>query len=115
VVAEAEPDRSARSSAPRATPGAAPSNFLGLVVSELSDERRSQLRLRGGVQVDSADGAAARAGIQAGDLILSINNQEIASLAQFNEVVAKLDRNRAVVALVRRGDSAQFVPIRPGR
>jgi serine protease Do len=73
------------------------------------------LRLRGGVQVDSADGAAARAGIQAGDLILSINNQEIANLAQFNEVVAKLDRNRAVVALVRRGDSAQFVPIRPGR
>ncbi|MEY3705622.1 MAG: Peptidase [Pseudomonadota bacterium] len=115
VVAEAEPDRSARSSTPRAAPGAAPSNFLGLVVSELSDERRSQLRLRGGVQVDSADGAAARAGIQAGDLILSINNQEIANLAQFNEVVAKLDRNRAVVALVRRGDSAQFVPIRPGR
>jgi len=85
------------------------------MVSELSEERRNQLRLRGGVQVDAADGPAARAGVQAGDLILSINNQEIANLAQFNDVVARLDRTRAVVALVRRGDSAQFVPIRPGR
>ena len=115
VVSEAEPDRTARAAAPRSTPGAAPSNFLGLVVSELSDERRNQLRLRGGVQVDAVDGPAARAGVQAGDLILSINNQEIANLAQFNDVVAKLDRTRAVVALVRRGDSAQYVPIRPGR
>ncbi|NCV56985.1 MAG: PDZ domain-containing protein [Betaproteobacteria bacterium] len=66
-------------------------------------------------QRDAADGPAARAGIQAADLILSINNQDIVNLAQFNDLVAKLDRNRAVVALVRRGDSAQFVPIRPGR
>lgn len=115
MVAEAEPDRTARSTAPRSTPGGAPTNFLGLAVSELSDERKNQLRIRGGVQVDMADGAAARAGVQPGDLILSINNQEIGNLAQFNEVVSRLDRNRAVVALVRRGDSAQFVPIRPGR
>ncbi|NCV71640.1 MAG: PDZ domain-containing protein, partial [Betaproteobacteria bacterium] len=115
TVAEAEPDRTAKASAPRANPSAAPTNFLGLVVSDLSEERRNQLRLRGGVQVDAADGPAARAGIQAGDLILSINNQDIVNLAQFNDLVAKLDRNRAVVALVRRGDSAQFVPIRPGR
>lgn len=114
VVAEAEPDRPVKA-AQRTAPATAPSNFLGLVVSELSEERKAQLRLRGAVLVDAVDGPAARAGIQAGDLILSMNNQEISGLAQFNELVAKLDRNKTVVAFVRRGDSGQYVPIRPGR
>jgi serine protease Do len=32
---------------------------------------------------------------------------------QFNEAVSKLDRSKTHVMLVRRGDSAQFIPIRP--
>ena len=114
VVAEAEPDKPVKA-AQRAAPAAGPSNFLGLVVSELSEERKTQLRLRGAVLVDAVDGPAARAGIQPGDLVLSLNNQEVLGLAQFNELVGKLDRNKTVVAFVRRGDSGQYVPIRPGR
>ncbi len=116
TVAELEPERSARSG--RAAPGEGPSapqaaNMLGLVVSDIADDRRQQLRIKQGVLVESADGAGARAGIRQGDIILALNNQDVASARQFNEIVSKLDRNRSHVLLVRRGDSAQYIPIRP--
>jgi serine protease Do len=121
TVGESEPDRAQRAQRP-GSPGqggqggqAAPAvaNALGLVVADLSEERRTQLRVKGGVQVESAEGLGARAGIRAGDLILSLNNQDVTGARQFNELVAKLDKARTHVLLVRRGDSASFVPIKP--
>ena len=84
------------------------------MVSEIPEERRAQLRIRGGVIVDSAEGAAARAGLRAGDVLLSLDNQDITGVKQFNDLVAKADKAKAHVLLVRRGDNASFVPIRPG-
>jgi serine protease Do len=117
MVAELEPDRVASKAERKpgergggATPTA---NALGLIVSDLSEERRTQLRIRGGVLVDGVEGAAGRAGIQTGDVLLALDNIDITTAKQFNEIAAKLDRTRAHVLLVRRGDSAQFVPIRP--
>jgi serine protease Do len=116
TVAELEPDRNARASN-RGTPGENPeraaANMLGITVSDIPEERRQQLRIRQGVLVDAADGVAARAGIRQGDVILALNNQDITSAKQFNEMVGKLDRARTHVLLVRRGDSAQYVPVRP--
>lgn len=118
TVVELEPERSAR--APATKPGqggngAAPkaSNALGLVVSDIPDERKSQLRIKSGVLVDTAEGPAARAGIAAGDVILAIDNQDILNAKQFNELANKADRSKTSVALVRRGENASFVPIRP--
>ena len=116
TVAELEPERSARAAgrgAPAEGQERSAANLLGVTVSDISDERRQQLRIRQGVLVDAADGAGARAGIRAGDVILALNNQDISSVKQFNEIVAKLDRSRTHVLLVRRGDSAQYVPVRP--
>jgi serine protease Do len=119
TVAEMEPDRAARAGQPggrQPAPGAAPApavNALGLGVADLTDERRSQLRVKNGVVVEAVEGPAARAGIRPGDVILQMNNQDVANARQFNEAVAKLDRNRNHILLVRRGDSAQYVPIRP--
>jgi serine protease Do len=116
TVAELEADK------PRAaaTPGEAPSSSAakahwGLVVSDLSDAQKKELRVRGGVKVDSAEGAAARAGVRDGDVILSINNTEIADLKQFGAVVAKLDKNKPVTLLVRRGEWVNYLVIRPAR
>jgi len=116
TVAEMEPERSAR--AGRGPGGAQPgpqagANALGLAVSDIPDERRAQLRIRNGVVVDSVDGAAARAGLRPGDVIMSLNNQDVTGARQFNDLVARLDLSRTHVLLVRRGDSASFVPIRP--
>ena len=118
TVAEMQPEQQARNGGgnrPQPTPGgsAQQSNALGLVVADIPEERRGQLRIKGGVLVEAADGAAARAGIRPGDVILSLNNQDVTGARQFNEAVSKLDRTKTHIMLVRRGESAQFVPIRP--
>ncbi len=93
--------------------GAAPANALGLTVSDLPAERLKELGVRGAVQVDAVDGPAASAGLRPGDLILAINNVDVVNAKQFNDQVAKLDRKKNVALLVRRGDSTQFVIVRP--
>jgi serine protease Do len=118
TVAESEPERSARGQKPGAPGGGAPTmpaaaNPLGLGVADLSEERRAQLRVRGGVVVESVDGTGARAGLRPGDLILALNNQDITSARQFHELAGRLDKTKTHVVLVRRGESASFVPIRP--
>jgi serine protease Do len=88
-------------------------NALGLIVSELSPAQRRELKVDSGVLVEDAQGRAASAGIQPGDLILQLNNVEIKSVAQFNSLVAKLDQNRSVAVLVRRDNVTQYLVIKP--
>lgn len=93
--------------------GGAASNWMGLGVSDLNAARKAELKIKSGVLVETVDGAAARSGLRPGDIILSLNNVDMNSAKQFNEAVAKLDKTRPAVVLVRRGDGAAFVPIRP--
>ena len=88
---------------------------LGLTVTELSDAERARLHVKGGVHVDSAGGVAARAGVQEGDVILRIGNLPVNSVKQFAAAVAKLDKTKPIAVLVRRGDSANYVVIRPSK
>ena len=92
---------------------ATPANALGLTVSDVPAERLKELGVRGAVQVDAVDGPAASAGLRTGDLILAMNNADVVNARQFNEQVGKLDRSKNVALLVRRGDSTQFVIVRP--
>ncbi|AMO99409.1 peptidase Do family protein [Collimonas arenae] len=88
-------------------------NALGLIVSDLSDARKKELGIDGGIQVDSAEGSAARVGLLPGDVIQRLNNTDIKDAKQFNALVAKLEPKKMAVLLVRRGESSQFVPLRP--
>jgi serine protease Do len=88
---------------------------LGIAVADLTDAQKRELKVKGGVRVETVEGAAAKAGIREGDVILSLDNTEISSAKQFESLAAKLDKSRAVTALVRRGDSVNFIIIRPAR
>jgi serine protease Do len=115
TVAEIEPDKKA-SVTPADTPStSAAKAHLGLTVSDLTDAQKKELRVRGGVRVDSADGAAARAGLREGDVILSIDNTEATDVKQFAALVNKLDKSKQVTLLVRRGEWVNYVVVKPSR
>jgi serine protease Do len=115
TVAELDADKPSASTAGEAPSSSAGKAQLGLVVSELTAAQRKELRVRGGVRVDSAEGAAARAGLREGDVVLSIDNAEVADVKQFGAIVGKLDKNKPVTLLVRRGEWVNYVVIRPNR
>jgi len=88
---------------------------LGLKVTDLGDADRARLHVKVGVRVESVEGAASRAGLQEGDVVLAIGNVQVTSAKQFVATVAKLDKTKAIPVLVRRGDSANYLVIRPSK
>jgi serine protease Do len=117
VISEIEPDNavarvSGRADKPRASASA---QALGLAVSELTNEQKKEANVKGGVRVEAAVEAAARAGLRDGDVIVQINNVAVLSVKDFDTVMAKLDKSKAVNVLFRRGEWTQYVVIRPSR
>lgn len=117
VVAEIEPEKPVRkaSTAEPKAPAVGTAQALGLVVSELQDAQKKELKIKGGVKVDSVDGAAARGGLREGDVIVAIANTEISSVKEFEAALARTDKSKAVNVLFRRGEWAQYALIRPTR
>lgn len=88
-------------------------NRLGLSLSELTSDQKKQLETESGLLVeDMVPGIASRAGIRPGDVILSINNKDVNSVEQFNQLVNKIEKGRNIALLVRRGDTATFVTMK---
>jgi serine protease Do len=114
-VVEYEADRNASAPAKDAAKPPQASGALGLSVVDLTDAQKKELKVKGGVRVESVDGVAARAGVREGDVLLSVDNTEVTSAKQFEGVVAKLDKAKAVTVLVRRGDTVNFLILRPNR
>ena len=89
-------------------------NALGVAVSELSDSKKKDLNIKGGVEVTSlGDGPLARAGIRPGDVIIRVADADITGVKQFETLVKGLDANKAVPVFIRRADSTLVVPVRP--
>lgn len=82
---------------------------LGVSVRALTPEEQSRSDAKGGVVVQNASGAAARAGIQPGDIILSVNGEPVSKIEQLRSLVAKAGKRAAV--LIERGDARIFVPV----
>jgi serine protease Do len=115
TVVEFEDDRPQRRAQSEAPSAPAAKTALGVTVSDLSEGQKRDLRVRGGVRVDAVEGAAARAGLREGDVILSIDNTEVTDSKQFATLAGKAEKSRAVSVLVRRGEWVNYLVIRPGR
>jgi len=115
TVAEFEPDAPTRVAQAEGASAPGSKSALGLTVSELGEAQKRELKLRGGVKVEAVDGAAARAGLREGDVILALDNAEITDLKQFMAVAAKAEKSRAVSVMVRRGEWVNYLVIRPAR
>jgi len=118
VIGELEPEKTAvRKPAEREDKGrpSASVQLLGLSVSDLTEAQKKELKIKGGVKVEAATEGAARAGLREGDVITQVANQEVLSVKDFDGVVARLDKGKAVSVLFRRGEWAQYTLIRPVR
>jgi len=116
VVGEFEPEKTAaKGAAPeKAAPTVAVSP-LGLTLSDLTDAQKRELKVRGGVRIEAATEASARAGLREGDVILALANTEVASVKEFEAVLSRQDKSKPVTVLFRRGEWAQYTLIRPGK
>jgi len=112
VVAEMQDERAARQSRRGGKPPATMPSQFGLTLSDLSDAQKSELKVSGGVLVENVQGAGQRAGVRRGDVILAINNQDVKSVEQFNQMMAQFDKGRIVALLVRRGANSLYIPFR---
>ncbi len=117
LIAEIEPDKPAlktsdKDAKPKTSTAA---QQLGLTVSDLTDVQKKELKLRGGVRIDTATESAARAGLREGDVILAIANTEVAGVKDFEAALAKADKGKPINVLFRRGEWAQYALIRPAR
>jgi len=120
TIAEIEPDKPASRTAEKEEPAAKPSasaaaKSMGLAVSDLTEAQKKELKLKGGVKIDAATDAATRAGLREGDIVLAVNNIEVANSKEFDAALVKADKTKPVSVLFRRGDWAQYALIRSSR
>ena len=117
VIAEIDADKPAKKATDKEDKPKASSagQILGLVVSELTDAQKKELKIKGGAKVDAASDAAARAGLREGDVIIQLANTEVNNVKEFEATVSKLDKSKAVNVLFRRGEWAQYAVIRLAR
>jgi serine protease Do len=86
---------------------------LGLAVRPLTRQERSEAQVAGGLVVeDVADGPAKQAGLQPGDVILSVNGEMATGVDTLKSQLNK-DHKRLAL-LVLRGDERMFVPVAVG-
>ena len=99
----------------KATPSAQQKGpVLGIAIRNLSPQELSRTQLKGGVLVQdvSANGVAAQAKIQAGDIITAFNNQSIENSQAFIAMVENLKKDQVVRVSLLRKDQAIIVGMR---
>ena len=97
----------ATESAPDASAAAA--GQLGLALRELTRDERGQAQLDHGLVVQAARGAAERAGIEQGDVLLAVNGKPVDAVADVQKVLSA--KPKSVALLVMRGGERIFVPV----
>jgi serine protease Do len=115
TIGEVEPEKVVRSRTeknekPKTTTAAI---AFGLTVSDLNEGQKRDLKVKGGVRVEAAVDAAARAGLREGDVIVAAANFEINSTKELESLLSKLDKSKPLSLLLRRGDWAQYIVIKP--
>jgi serine protease Do len=96
-----------------AKPGGTKTRRLGLGVVDLTDEQKTEFEIDAGVLVKQVtEGAALRAGIRKGDVILAVDNTSVRNAEHFQKLVSDLPANKSVAVLVQRNGSPTFLAVR---
>ena len=104
VKVEEAPNESASSNASKT----AAANKLGVTVRPLNDEEKANAETEG-LLVTESTGAARKAGIREGDIIVNVNGVKI---KKTDDLARVLEKNKNLRVLVQRRDGRIFIPVR---
>ena len=97
-------------------PASAKGAKLGVRLQGLTAEQRRQMKIDGEVGVLVADvapdGAAARSGIQRGDVILEVAQDAVGKPEQVSAAVGKAKPGEVLLLRVKRGNQSTFIPVK---
>jgi len=93
-----------------ATPAA--QGKLGVAVRPLAEAEAKQAGTEGGLLVERAQGAAAKAGVRRGDVILGVNGKPVRTPDELKRAIDGAGKQAAL--LVQRGEARIFVPVQMG-
>ena len=107
--------RSARSPMPPSSPTPRTSRARASSASRCARCRRrnaSRPTASTGVVVENVAGAAAKAGVRPGDVIVAVNNTPVKSPEQLKELIGKA--GKTVALLIQRDEARIFIPVTLG-
>ena len=104
VKVEEAPNESASSNASKT----AAANKLGVTVRPLNDGEKAKAETEG-LLVTESTGAARKAGIREGDIIVNVNGVKI---KKTDDLARVLEKNKNLRVLVQRRDGRIFIPVR---
>ncbi|HYP12667.1 MAG TPA: PDZ domain-containing protein [Bryobacteraceae bacterium] len=106
-----QPDKEAIVVTPRAG-----GSYLGVGVAEVDSARAKTLNLKEerGVEITlvEEEGAAMKAGLKTGDVVLEFNGQRVEGVAQFKRLVQETPGGREVKLLISRAGTQQTVVVK---
>ncbi len=85
---------------------------LGVAVRALTSDEKRNNEIDHGVVVQDVSGAAERAGVRPGDVIVAVNNTPVKSVDELKSLVEKA--GKTVALLVQRNDARIFIPVTLG-
>lgn len=91
-------------------------NELGLTVQPLTPQLAESIGLEqsGGLVISAVKpgSAAEEAGLRSGDVLVEINRRPVTNLADYNREIARNEKSKSVLFLVRRGQSSLFLALK---
>lgn len=114
TVAEIEPDAAPAKvgESPEIKNKGVAGHSFGLLVSDLSEAQKKELKIKSGVLIEAAVEAAASAGLRKGDVILAVGNTAVASARELQAILAKHDKKKPLNVLFRRDGWTQYAVIK---
>lgn len=87
----------------------------GLTLKPLDKEQMEQSGVNSGLLVErvEAQSAAAKSGIQSGDILISINRKTVKTIQEFREAYEGAPKNKPTPLLVARGNGRLYLPLTP--
>ncbi|MGF6273799.1 serine protease Do [Massilia sp. UYP11] len=85
---------------------------LGLSLRPLESSERRRSGIANGLVIEDASGAAMIAGVEPGDVLISVNGRPVNTVEQVRDMVSKA--SKSVALLIQRGGDKIFIPVRIG-